>query len=85
MCLTITHVCRPYTRGALMETEGYQFEKCCEPSCTEDATFITMENGNLVCYCDAHGEAHHLQRGIPAEPKPAWRDFDPDGIMEEPR
>lgn len=43
--------------------EGYQFEKCCEPDCTEDATFITLVESELVCYCDAHGVLHGLRRG----------------------
>lgn len=47
--------------------EGYQFEKCCEPGCTEDATFITLVEGELVCYCDAHGVAHGLDRGLPIQ------------------
>lgn len=46
-------------------SEPGQFEKCVEPGCVEDATFITLVGKDLVCYCDAHGVAHDLDRGIP--------------------
>lgn len=46
----------------------YQFEKCMEPGCTDDATFITLVGSDLKCYCDAHGVTHGLDRGIPVAP-----------------
>ena len=44
-----------------------QFETCMEPGCVVDATFITLVDGELKCYCDEHGAKHVLDRGRPWE------------------
>ena len=52
----------------MSETDHYQFEVCHHPGCKREATFLTMSQGVLVCYCDEHGEALRLERGIPWNP-----------------
>ena len=52
----------------MSETDHYQFEVCHHPGCKREATFITTLRGVLVCYCDEHGEALGLERGIPWTP-----------------
>ena len=52
--------------------QDYEFKGCDEAGCPEPATYIAIhaddENtgSTLVAYCEKHGQAHRLSRGIPA-------------------
>lgn len=50
-------------------SETHEYEICSALDCSLPATFITMVDGELVCYCESHGSAQGLQRGIIGAPE----------------
>lgn len=43
--------------------------KCNFPGCDQDATFIEAVKGDVKVWCEPHGEARGLTRGIPSDIK----------------